>query len=71
MENGVLLSKFAQQLRRENAYILDIYFVLLDATGISPTPVLNQNAKAKEKRLSTEGGGAFGSVRNLVKASNL
>ena len=39
---------FAQQLRRKNADVPDIYFTLLDAAGISPTLILNQNAKAKE-----------------------
>ena len=40
---------FAQQLRRKNADIPDIYFTLLDAAGISPTLILNQNAIAKER----------------------
>ena len=40
---------FAQQLRRKNKDIPDIYFTLLDATGISPTLFLNHNAKAKER----------------------
>ena len=59
-------------------------FTLLDAAGISPTVVLNQNSKSKEEagslsiyerqkpqRLYTHGGAAYGSVRNLVKASSL
>ena len=82
---------FAQQLRRKNAEVPDIYFTLLyftllDAAGIAPTQVLNQNAKAKEReeagslsesdcqqlqRLYTQGDAAYGSVSNLVKASNL
>ena len=45
----VLLSDFPQQHRRKNADVLDIYFTLLDAAGITPTLVLNQNAKAKER----------------------
>ena len=48
VESGNFLSDFAQQLRRKNADIPDIYFTLLDAAGISPTLILNQNAKAKE-----------------------
>ena len=48
VETGVFLSGFAQQLRRKNADVPDIYFTLLDAAGISPTLILNQNAKAKE-----------------------
>ena len=49
VETGVFLSDSAQQLRRENADIPDIYFTLLDAADISPTLILNQNAKAKER----------------------
>ena len=85
VETGIFLSDFAQQLRRKNADVPDIYFTLLDPAGISPTLILNQNAKAKEReswahpkskrqklqRLYTQGGAAYGSVRNSVKASNL
>ena len=49
VETGIFLSDFAQQLRRKNADVPDIYFTLLDAAGISPTLILNQNAKAKER----------------------
>ena len=49
VETGNFLSDFAQQLRRKNADVPDIYFTLLDAAGISPTLILNQNAKAKER----------------------
>ena len=49
LETGYFLSDFAQQLRRKNADVPDIYFTLLDAAGISPTLILNQNAKAKER----------------------
>ena len=49
VENAISLSDFAQQLRRKNADVPDIYFTLLDAAGISPTLILNQNAKAKKK----------------------
>ena len=49
VETGIFLSDFAQQLRRKNADIPDIYFTLLDAADISPTLILNQNAKAKER----------------------
>ena len=49
VETGFFLSDFAQQLRRKNADVPDIYFTLLDAADISPTLVLNQNAKAKER----------------------
>ena len=49
VETGIFLSDFAQQLRRKNADVPDIYFTLLDAAGISPTLILKQNAKAKER----------------------
>ena len=85
VETGIFLSDFAQQLRRKNADIPDSYFTLLDAADISPTLILNQTAKAKERgswvpfqnlnvrscKGCTHGGAAYGSVRNLVKASNL
>ena len=48
VETGNFLLDFAQQLRRKNADVPDIYFTLLDAADISPTLILNQNAKAKE-----------------------
>ena len=80
IETGIFLSDFAQQLRCKNADVPDIYFNLLDAAGITPTLILNQNAKAgslskserqKLQRLYIQGGAAYGSVLNLVKASNL
>ena len=49
VETGIFLSDFAQQLRRKNADVPDIYFTLLDAPELSPTLILNQNAKAKER----------------------
>ena len=49
VETGTFLSDFAQQLRRKNADVPDIYFTLLDAADVSPTKILNQNAKAKER----------------------
>ena len=47
---GVLLSDFSEQLRRKDADVPDIYFILLDAAGITSTLVLNKNAKDKERR---------------------
>ena len=49
VETGIFLSDFAQQLRRNNADVPDNYFNLLDGAGISPTLILNQNSKAKER----------------------
>ena len=46
---GSLLSDFPQQLRRKKADVPDIYFALLDAAGLSPTLILNQNDKTKER----------------------
>ena len=85
VETRNFLLDFAQQLRRKNADILNIYFTLLDAAGISATLILNHNAKAKERgswslskserqklqRLYTQGGAAYGSARKIVRASNL
>ena len=41
-ETEVLFSDYAQQLRRGNANVLDIYFSLLDAAGTSPVLVLKK-----------------------------
>ena len=47
MKTGVLLSDFAHQLRFNKADVRDTCFTLLDAAGLSPTPVFNQNAKER------------------------
>ena len=44
----VLISDFTLHLRRKNADVPDIYFTSLNAAGISPSLVFNQNAKAKD-----------------------
>ena len=54
VETGMFPSDFAQQLRCKNADVPDLYFTLLyltllDAARISPTLILNQNAKAEER----------------------
>ena len=49
VDTGVLISDFTSPLRRKNADVPDIYFTLLDAAGISPSLVFNQNAKAKDR----------------------
>ena len=49
VDTGVLISDFILHLRRENADVPDIYFTLLDAAGISPSLVFNQNAKANDR----------------------
>ena len=49
VETGISLLDFVQQLRRKIAEVPDIYFTLLDAAGMYPTLILNQNAKTKER----------------------
>ena len=49
VDTGVLISDFAQHLRRKNADVPDIYFTLLYAAGISPSLDFNQNAKATDR----------------------
>ena len=49
VDTGVLTSDFTLHLRRKNADVPDIYFTLLNAAGISPSLVFNQNAKAKDR----------------------
>ena len=49
MDTGVSLTDFAQTLKRKNAAVPDIYFTLLDAADITPSLVLNKNAKEKER----------------------
>ena len=49
IDTGVLISDFTLQWRRKNADVPGNYFTLLDAAGISPSIVFNQNAKAKER----------------------
>ena len=49
VDTGVLTSDFTQHMRRKNVYVTDIYFTLLNAAGISPSLVFNQNAKAEDR----------------------
>ena len=49
VDTGVLISEFTLHLLRKNAGVPDIYFTLLDAAGLSPSLVFNQNAKAKDR----------------------
>ena len=49
VDTGVLILDFTLHVRRKNADVPDIYFTSLDAAGISPSLVSNQNAKAKER----------------------
>ena len=45
VDTGVLISDLMLHFRRKN--VPDIYFTSLNAAGISPSLVFNQNAKAK------------------------
>ena len=49
VDTGTLISDFTPHLRRKNVDVPGIYFTLLDAAGISPSLVLNQNATAKDR----------------------
>ena len=49
VDTGVLVSDITLHLRRKNVDVLDIYFTLFDAAGISPSIVFNHNAKAKDR----------------------
>ena len=49
VDTGVLISVFTLHSRRKNVDVPDIYFFLLDAAGISPSLVFNQNANAKDR----------------------
>ena len=49
VETGIFLSDFVKQMRRKNGDVPNFYFTLLDAAGILPTLILNQNAKAREE----------------------
>ena len=49
VHTGVFISDFTLHLRRKNADVPDIYFTLLDAAGIYPSLVFNQNATAKNR----------------------
>ena len=49
VDTGVLISDFIPHLHRKNTDVPDIYFTSLDAAGISPSIVFNQNAKAKDR----------------------
>ena len=85
VDTGALIPDFTLHLRRKNVDVPDIYFTLLDAAGISPSLVFNQNAmlkieeagslskyeRQKLQRLYTQGAAANVSVRNLAKASRL
>ena len=49
VDTGVLFSDFTLHFRRKKVDVPDIYFTLLDAAGISPSLIFNQNANAKDR----------------------
>ena len=49
VDTGVLMSDFTLHLLRENVDVPDIYFTLIDAAGVSPSLVFNQNNEAKDR----------------------
>ena len=49
VHTGVLISDFTTYLRRKNVDVPDIYFTSLNAAGISPSLVFNQNAKTEDR----------------------
>ena len=49
VKTGFWLSVFAQQLCSKNADVPDIYFTLVYAAVISSTPIVNQDAKTKQR----------------------
>ena len=49
VETGIILLDIAQQLRRKNADVPHICLILLDNAGISPTLIMNQNAKDEDR----------------------
>ena len=49
MDTGVSLTNFAQTLKLKKAEVPDIYFTLLGAADITPSLVLNNHAKEKER----------------------
>ena len=86
VETGIFLLHFAQQLHRENADVPDIYLTLLDANLVylrlwfwnrlpklkrEEAGSLPKSERQKLQKLYTQGGAAYGSVHNLVKASSL
>ena len=87
VETGIFLSDFAQQLRRKNADVPDIYLTFFYLTPLvylrlwfwirmpklkrEEAGSLSKSERQKLQRLYTQGGAACGSVRNLVKTSNL
>ena len=81
----MLISDFTLYLRRKNVDLPDIYFTLLEAAEYHPflfltrlpklkieeAGSLSKYERQKLQRMYTQGAAAYGSVRNLAKASRL
>ena len=87
-DTKVAFADFIFALKRKNVDFPDIYYTILDATGINPQKVINKDAKSKDaktegagflsksekaklQRLYRDGKAAYGSIKNLQKASGL
>ena len=79
VETEFLPTDFAQQLRRKNADVPDVYLALFDAAGISLTLNVNQNATTQKRKLGPfqnlqslyTQGGAYEPVLIFLNSRNL
>ena len=85
VETGIFLSDFAQQLRRKNADVPDLsllyltppvylrlwFWTRMPQLKREEAESFSKSEGQKLQSLYTQGGAAYGSVSNLVKASNL
>ena len=48
-DTNVAFTDFIYALKRKNIAFPDIYYTILDATGISPSKIVNMDAKSKDR----------------------
>ena len=48
-DTNVAFTDFIYALKRKNIAFPDIYYAILDATGISPSKIVNKDAKSKDR----------------------
>ena len=48
-DTNVAFTDFIYALKRKNIAFPDIYYTILDATGISPSKIVNKDAKSKDR----------------------
>ena len=48
-DTNVAFTNFIYALKRKNNEFHDIYYTILDATGISPNKIVNKDAKSKDR----------------------